>query len=72
MPVKLRYFLSGECSSFSPALTCRTHRLGVIFRHTLAAGVHQTEVVLGVGVPLIGQRFPFFQCGLKVIGLSGL
>ena len=21
MPVKLRYFLSGECSSFSPALT---------------------------------------------------
>ena len=23
MPVKLRYFLSGECSSFSPALTLR-------------------------------------------------
>ena len=23
MPVKLRYFLSGECSSFSPALTDR-------------------------------------------------
>ena len=48
------------------------HRLGVIFRHTPAVGVHHTEEELGVGVPLIGQRFPFFQCGLKVTGLSGL
>ena len=30
MPVKLRYFLSGECSSFSPALTVATMVAGVM------------------------------------------
>ena len=51
MPVKLRYFLSGECSSFSPALT----RHDVIGEPTFADAILDRIVHNAYRLELSGQ-----------------
>jgi hypothetical protein len=41
--------------------------LGVIFRHTLAAVVHEPDCVLRLGIALAGQRTPEPQRGCVVL-----
>ena len=44
--------------------------LNIVLRHALAVKVHDTEVVLGDGVALLGQRAPFTQCRRIVASLG--
>ena len=56
MPVKLRYFLSGECSSFSPALT------PISVNRAIPASDYQYVVVTIIDDCLYELQLVFVNC----------
>ena len=46
------------------------HRLGVILRHALAVGVHETQAGLRRGMALLGQRTKFPQGSREITALQ--